>query len=176
MKTEASAQTVINLKIEALKQALIDAELDSKNRIDTLKQELAASEQLKKDLEAKHVFSDWTPTKKSLISVIEMSEKQANLPFFKDLKYTCGVYGISHEDVELKFGDGWKIEHHYRHGGVEGDGSEHYVVLKVTQNDIKETFWMVPGYYESYNGSELELDCIHQVEPYERTIIDYRGI
>jgi len=176
MKKEASAQTVINLKIEGLKQALIDAELDSKNRIDTLKQELATSEQLKKDLEAKHVFNGWTPTKKSLISVIEMSEKQANLQLFKGLRYTSGISGIAHEDVELKFGDGWKIENQYRHGGSEGDGSEHYVVLKVTQNDINETFWMVPGYYESYNGSELELDCIHQVEPYEKTVTDYRKI
>jgi len=176
MKTEASAQTVINLKIEGLKQQLIDAELDSKARIEALKQEITLNEQLKKDLEAKHVFNGWTPTKKSLISVIEMSDKQANLSLFKGLRYTSGISGIAHEDETLEFGDGWKIENNYRHGGGEGDGSEHYVVLKVTQNDINETFWMVPGYYESYNGSELELHSLYQVEPYERTVIDYRAI
>jgi len=174
MKTNTPAS--IDTTIESLKQQLANLETVKKKQEKALKDEIARQEKLKAEIAAKNKFNGWTPTKSSLIEVIEMSEKQANLSFFKDLKYTSGMYGLAHEDVELEFGDGWKIEQHYRHGGREGDGSEHYVVLKVTQNDTKETFWMIPGYYESYNGSELELDCIHQVEPYQKTVTDYRVI
>jgi len=174
MKTNTPAS--IDTTIESLNQQLANLEAVKKKQEKALKDEIARQEQLKAEIASKNKFNGWTPTKKSLISVIQMSENQANLPFFKNLKYTSDVYGLAHDDVELKFGDGWKIEHHYRHGGGEGDGSEHYVVLKVTQNNIKETIWMVPGYYESYNGSELELDCIHQVEPYQKTVTDYRAI
>jgi len=174
MKTNTPAS--IDTTIESLKQQLANLEAVKKKQEKALKDEIARQEKLKAEIASKNKFNGWTPTKKSLIEVIEMSEKQSNLLFFKDLKYTSGMYGLAYEGVELKFGDGWKIEHHYRHGGGEGDGSEHYVVLKVTQNDINDTFWMVPGYYESYNGSELELDCIHQVEPYEKTVTDYRKI
>ena len=174
MKTNTPAS--IDTTIESLNQQLANLEAVKKKQEKALKDEIARQEQLKAEIASKNKFNGWTPTKKSLISVIQMSENQANLPFFKNLKYTSDVYGLAHDDVELKFGDGWKIENHYHHGGGEGDGSEHYVVLKVTQNDINETFWMVPGYYESYNGSELELDCIHQVEPYQKTVTDYRAI
>jgi hypothetical protein len=174
MKTNTPAS--IDTTIESLKQQLANLEAVKKKQEKALKDEIARQEKLKAEIASKNKFNGWTPTKKNLISVIEMSEKQANLPFFEDLKYTSGMYGLAYEGVELKFGDGWKIENHYRHGGCEGNGSEHYVVLKVTQNDIKETFWMVPGYYESYNGGELELDCIHQVEPYEKMVIDYKKI
>jgi hypothetical protein len=162
--------------IDSIKQQIYTLDADKKKLEKLLKDEIARQEKIEAEIASKNKFNGWTPTKKSLIEVIEMSEKQANLSFFKDLKYTSGISGIAHEDETLEFGDGWKIENHYRHGGGEGDGSEHYVVLKVTQNDINETFWMVPGYYESYNGSELELDSLYQVEPYEKTVTDYRKI
>jgi hypothetical protein len=169
-------KTDTTYNIDAIKQQIHTLDADKKKLEKLLKDEIARQEQIKAEIASKNKFNGWTPTKKSLISVIQMSENEANLPFFKNLKYTSSVYGLADDDVELKFGDGWKIENHYRHGGGEGDGSEYYIVLKVTQNDINETFWMVPGYYESYNGGELELDCIYQVEPYQKTVTDYWAI
>lgn len=172
MKLKATIN--IDDAIETLQNQLKELEIAKKKQQKAINDEIERQKKIKAELEAKDKFKDWHPSAYNLIEVIKMSDNSANLHYFKNLKYTVGVYGIDY--TPLEFGDGWVIKCFYKHGGGEGDGSDHYVVLSVTQNDINETFWLIPGYYESYNGRELELDDIHQVEPYERTITDFRRI
>lgn len=160
--------------IKALEEKLKELEITKKKQQKAINDEIKRQEKLKVELEVKDKFKDWHPSVGNMIEVIKMSSNSDNLHYFNNLKYRVGEYGIDYNPLE--FGDGWTIKCFYRHGGGEGDGSEHYVVLSVTQNDINETFWMIPGYYQSYNGRELELDDIHQVEPYERTITDFKRI
>jgi hypothetical protein len=57
------------------------------------------------------------------------------------------------------------------YGGSEGDGEERWFVMKVTDLETHdETFWKVPGWYQSYHGSEFELGNTYQVEQGERVI------
>jgi hypothetical protein len=167
-------QTIDNT-IASLKKQLAELEATKQTQEKAMRAEIARQEKLKAELEATTKFNGWKPTKKSIVEVIEMASESANLKFFKNLRYTSGIHDIS-DGTSLQFGDGWVIKCKYSHGGGEGDGSERYVVLSVTQNGANETFWYVPGYYESYNGSELELDCLYQVEPYQKTVTDYRKI
>jgi hypothetical protein len=169
-------KTDTTYNIDAIKQQIYILDADKKKLEKLLKDEIARQEKIEAELKSKNRFGNWTPTKSNIIDVIKMSEEPENLPLFKGLTYTSDISDLAYENTTLVFGDGWKITSEYTHGGGEGDGSEHYTVLKVTQNDINDTFWMVPGYYQSYNGGELELDDIYQVEPYEKTVTDYRKI
>jgi hypothetical protein len=162
--------------IDSIKQQIYTLDADKKKLEKLLKDEIARQEKIEAELKSKNKFGGWEPTKSNIIDVIQMSEEPENLSLFKGLTYTSDISDLAYENTTLVFGDGWKITSEYTHGGGEGDGSEHYTVLKVTQNDINDTFWMVPGYYQSYNGGELELDDIYQVEPYEKTVTDYRKI
>jgi len=160
--------------IEALQQQLRELEIAKKEQQKAIDDEIARQQKIKAELEAKNKFDDWHPSVGNMIEVIKMSDRSDNLQYFKNLKYTVGVYGIDYQPLD--FGDGWNIKCRYRHGGGEGDGSEHYLILSVTQHGENETFWMIPGYYQSYNGAELELDSIHQVRPYQKTVTDYERI
>lgn len=53
--------------------------------------------------------------------------------------------------------------------GGEGLGSDYYVIFKMLFNN-EETFWKIPGWYQSFQGSELEVYNTFQVVPKEKTI------
>lgn len=161
--------------IKALEEKLKELELEKEEQKKAIKDEIDRQEKLKSELEAKDKFKDWHPSVGNIIDVIEMSEETENLKYFKNLRYTSCIHDID-DGTNLEFGDGWVIKRHASRGGGEGDGSERYVVLSVTQHDADETFWMVPGYYESYNGSEFELHSMYKVEPYQKMVTDYRQV
>lgn len=67
--------------------------------------------------------------------------------------------------------DGLLIYTAENYGGGEGDGEEHWIVLSVTDMATNEnTFWEIPGWYQSYHGSELEVEDMFQVVPAEKTV------
>lgn len=68
----------------------------------------------------------------------------------------------------------WKFFHEQRYGGCEGDGEEHWIVFRAEKEGESTKYFKVPGWYQSYSGSELEWDNLHEVEPYERTIRDWK--
>lgn len=70
---------------------------------------------------------------------------------------------------------GYKVTCEERYGGSEGDGEEHYVVLKFELDGV-EQYWLIPGFYQSYEGSSLEYSDAYKVEPYEETVRDWRKI
>lgn len=55
-------------------------------------------------------------------------------------------------------------------GGDEGDGEEHWIVLSVTK-DGEESFYKIPGWYQSYHGAELTISDTYKVTPKEKTVI-----
>lgn len=166
---------IIDNNITNLKKQLAEIEVAKKELVDTINDEIARQEKLKAELELQTKFNGWIPTKSNIIDVIQMANETENLKYFKNLPYETSIYDID-DGTSLEFGDNWVIKCHYSHGGGEGSGSERYVVLSVSQNGANETFWMVPGWYESYNGSEFELDSLYQVEPYQKMVTAYRKI
>lgn len=67
------------------------------------------------------------------------------------------------------------FEHVERHGGCEGAGEEYWIVFK-TINEGTEQYWFVDGFYMSHEGGNLEWDDLYEVEPYEKTVTDYRKV
>ena len=54
-------------------------------------------------------------------------------------------------------------------GGREGAGEEHWIVFSVENNGDKKYF-KVPGFYQSYDGAELNWQYTHEVQPGEKVI------
>ena len=101
-----------------------------------------------------------------------MSDKE-NMGYF-NFKYQVDRNYVQ-DYTPIKFED-WTVETEADFGGGEGSGSERYLVFKFTKNGEDPTYWYVPGYYESYNGSEFEFGDMYQCEPYEKMVTDYRAI
>ena len=76
----------------------------------------------------------------------------------------------------IDLGNGYQIVHKLTHGGSEGDGEEHWKILEATKDGVLHSYWEVPGWYQSYNGAELNWDEMFQVEPKEQTVIVYLPI
>jgi hypothetical protein len=79
-------------------------------------------------------------------------------------KYNCYNQSV------YKIGLGWTFKTEEIYGGCEGDGSEYWLVFKLTDPNGVATYWNIPGFYESYNGGELEFNNVFQVEPAEKVI------
>ena len=59
--------------------------------------------------------------------------------------------------------------------GGEGEGDHIGYVLKVTNN--KDLFYViVHGFYDSYNGSDYSYAAVHEVEPYMKTVRDWKSV
>ena len=65
--------------------------------------------------------------------------------------------------------DGLKIYTKDQFGG-EGQGDSYWAVLSVIDKNGEETFWKIPGWYQSHAGSELEFENIYQVVEKEKVI------
>ena len=82
----------------------------------------------------------------------------------QDIEYFDPIkYAKTNENKTISI----KVEEQY---GGEGMGDEYYIVLKTEcENTIQ--YWMVPGFYQSYKGSEIFIDETYEVlKNYVRTI------
>lgn len=78
-----------------------------------------------------------------------------------EFEYTKqAVISIEGTDVPVKFVEG--------ETGGEGSGEYCYVILRVG-----EQYFRKEGYYSSYNGTDWDGD-FDEVEPYQKTITDYK--
>jgi hypothetical protein len=59
--------------------------------------------------------------------------------------------------------------------GGEGEGDHWHSVFKVSEHYKPDRYFYIPGYYASYNGTDIEWDDIYEVEPYEKTVTDWRA-
>jgi len=83
-----------------------------------------------------------------------------------DLRYNSGVEWTLNE---------WTFNVEECIGGSEGEGEEHYLILKLVGGG-ETSLWKVPGYYSSYEGSELEWDSMYKVEPFKEMVTRYRQV
>ena len=76
------------------------------------------------------------------------------------------------ENTPLQVGSGWSVTLVECKGGGEGDGEEHWLVYKLENaaQAYSETYWKVPGWYQSYHGAELEWNNTFQVKAVEKVI------
>jgi hypothetical protein len=137
---------------------------DIEQQIEATRKKLIELEAVKKkqEDEVKQLGEDFTPSRINLIKIRD--------------KIDSGLMGTdiySFEEYEgtfVKIGN-WEIILHERFGGSSGDGEEHYLIYEVRYSGQPHSFWKVPGYYSSYEGSELEWDNVYQVQPVTKTII-----
>lgn len=139
----------------------------------------AKAEELAKaqaDLE-KAKLEAWVPTKESVREALDES---------RDYKTTWGkgLYNgrikdiIRDEKTPIVFNANFTFELETIHGGGEGDGEEHWLVFSVTdvRDGISKTYWEVPGWYQSYDGGHLEWENVHQVEPVQVLVTQYKAV
>lgn len=133
---------------------------------------LALKEEEEKQEEYKMFFS-FTPTAENVSALVRfvMDESQDLLKqkiITSDCKW---LDSFSHEEGQsFSFGE-WTIENHVVYGGGEGDGEEHYIILKVTKNGESPLYFKVPGYYASYDGGHLDFEYTTEVKPVEKPVI-----
>lgn len=84
----------------------------------------------------------------------------------KDPEYD-GVFDIS----SLK---DFKVEEVAQKGG-EDEGSEYYRVYKLSK-DSDLMYVKISGYYNSYEGVDWSYGDVIEVEPYEKTVTDWRKV
>jgi len=103
---------------------------------------------------------DWQPTTENIRHLL------------KDLHTVTDGESQWSENTPLEVGSGWIFTLLERKGGGEGDGEEHWLVykLKNAAQAYSETYWKVPGWYQSYHGAELEWSNTFQVKAVEKVI------
>ena len=129
----------------------------------------------------KLIKTDWNPTTKRVCKLLSKLEELRSEFWDSDEEVTTKIVDFDEFDltddnkpVEIyDLGNNCKLSCDECYGGSEGAGEEHWVVVKIEHNSTA-TFWMVPGWYASYDGGELEWDNAHQVESYEKTVIAWR--
>lgn len=76
------------------------------------------------------------------------------------------LYGDNHP---LSYNNGWTFDLEEHFGG-EGDGDSYWCVLSLSIDGEEDTYWKFEGYYQSYNGSEIDFEDPISVERGEKTI------
>ena len=136
-----------------------------------LKEEAKTEAELKDKVEA---TKDFFHNKQTVLDFITHIQKH-----YKDFgfKYEYELSEILEHPEPFLLGE-WTLTVVHVHGGYEGAGDEYYAVVKLQQLfDYKQSsYWLIPGWYSSYSGSELELCDTYQVEPFEKVVIDYRKV
>ncbi|WP_190822010.1 hypothetical protein [Saccharopolyspora pogona] len=60
-------------------------------------------------------------------------------------------------------------------GGGEGEGDHVHMVFRVVFDDGSVRFFRIDGYYQSYDGTEIDGD-LFEVQPVERLVTFYEAI
>lgn len=136
-----------------------------------LKEEALVEKQVDVD-----VTKDFSHNKITVLEFIKYIEKH-----HKDFGFKYGYdLGEMLERKDPYLLGKWILTVVHVHGGYEGAGDEYYGVVKLSNfgglGSVLSSHWLIPGWYSSYNGSELELHDTYQVEPFEKVVIDYRKV
>lgn len=156
--------------------------MTNKERLDNLERRLQENDNEKQELLdelnelREKISSGFKPTKENLVDICE---NDLHDEFYDDV-----LHGWSDPEKaeEIKIDDEWSIKMVESCGGSEGDGEERWVVFALLQtirngiggmvpnNPLVHSYWKVPGYYASFNGSEFEVYNMHQVKQEQRTV------
>lgn len=177
MKAEAAAAAAAEAAKEEAKHedklhSLTLSELDSKI-IQTLLEQLETNtkEQTLSLLDTDHYLQ-------------ERNSRYSNLAPISNIEETSiGTYGLERDEfvhnidskIRLVY-DNFTLTCVDQEGGGEGEGEHWHSVIKAESRAVPGTsrYFYIPGYYASYNGTEIEYDGLHEVEPYEKVVIDWK--
>lgn len=79
------------------------------------------------------------------------------------------------DDEDVTLPNGIVVSCYERKGGYEGSGEHTHLIYEVTQGNEK-VFYMISGYYQSYDGADYEFGDPDLVEQYQKTVTDWRKI
>jgi hypothetical protein len=148
---------------DELKELLAEQEAEKK----ALGEELARQEAISKKQEAISKKESFTETEvRELLRDIENGEFEK-----VDEDGEEGLYCLQHGRDNLKLKNGLTLEFVKSHGGYEGGGEEHWIVFK-----LKNQYWEIPGWYQSYHGAEIEINKTFEVKPEQKTITVYTEV
>jgi hypothetical protein len=103
----------------------------------------------------------------------DSADKYLKNPTAYQSKWGIDEYSFYDSMEKIQFGD-WVVQVVDQQGGGEGEGEHWHCVFKVEKNGTLMGHYYIPGYYQSYNGTEIEWDSIYEVEPYEKMVIDWK--
>lgn len=120
--------------------------------------------------------------KKEIINLLNVELEDLDEDYY--FEHTSLLHDFFYSDFDLEFLNQALKETEYllnikdivleTNFGGEGQGDTFYSIYKFTMNDGLEYFIKFSGWYASYNGAEFEEWFF--VEPYEKTIIDYKKV
>jgi hypothetical protein len=87
------------------------------------------------------------------------------------VRRACGQYPEIYDDDEVvqKLERlGYTVNSVDGYGG-EGQGEDYWGIFSLEKDGV-ETYWMLSGWYASFNGAEVELDSLEEVKPKEVTV------
>ena len=177
MKAEAAAAAAVEAaKEEAKREAKLHgcmlSELDSKIVQKLLEQlETNTKEQTLALLDKDHYLQGRNSRHSNLAPISRIEET------------SIGSYGLDRDEfvtnvdstIRLVY-DNFTLTCVDQEGGGEGEGEHWHSVIKAESRAVPGTsrYFYIPGYYASYNGTEVEYDGLHEVEPYEKVVIDWK--
>lgn len=126
----------------------------------------------KADLE-KAKLDTWTPTQENVRKLIN-EEREYKGYGGRIYKEQVGYALYNDETDEIEINASYTIEHLYTEGGGEGDGEEHWLVFVIKKHGEIDSYWYVPGYYQSYDGGNLEWNNIYECEPVQVMVTQYQ--
>lgn len=125
------------------------------------------------------ILENFNPKKiKEVIDLLgnkENCEKYLNNPTERQKKWGIDEYSFYGCQEPIQFGD-WLVQAVDQQGGREGQGEHWHCVFKVEKNGELVGHYYIPGWYQSYNGTEIEWSDIYEVEPYEKVVIDWKAV
>lgn len=131
---------------------------NNNDQIKELTKLIADKQREVEELLRKQAEADWTPTTSNVLEFIRNEDIE------EDLEHTSKV---------VSFPNGWSGQQIHSEGGGEGDGEEYWFVFTLTK-DFKDTkYFRLDGWYQSYNGSEVDWDDLYEAIPVEKTYTDY---
>jgi hypothetical protein len=126
-----------------------------------------------------NILENFNPKKiKKVLDFLENKDncvKYLKNPTERQVKWGIDTYSFYDYEEPIQFGD-WVVTCVDQQGGGEGSGEHWHCVFKVEKSGNLVGHYYIPGYYQSYNGTEIEWDGIYEVEPYEKMVIDWRAV
>lgn len=118
---------------------------------------------------------------KNIKKVLDLLEPQDNAAkYLKNKTERQAKWGIDSYDFygykePIQFGD-WLVQVVDQEGGGEGEGEHWHCVFKVEKGGVLHGYYYIPGYYQSYNGTEIEWDSIYEVKPFDKVVVDWEAV
>lgn len=117
-------------------------------------------------MEDNEFLAQWTPSAKSIKELYGIHIPDPDWPEdtaeFRDV-----LSDNSYEEgATFKINDSYSITIVEQYGG-EGCGDEYWFVFSVDKDGVAESFWKIPGWYQSYHGGEFEFSNVFEVESRE---------